>query len=169
MSNLQRKQRMLNSTDVLSSIPRFFSSLTNSQRSDPLIITVNDSRLLSAVNDFVITDPDSEPEDLSLLISEGTNYTVSGQGLNTITPTANYTGRLEVIVRPSDGKAIGPPFTLKIDVRLPSADPLITGQNLLIVDEDSPFTLQFEDLLVTDADDPDYPVGFTMKLSAGVI
>ncbi|HYI77986.1 MAG TPA: gliding motility-associated C-terminal domain-containing protein, partial [Chryseolinea sp.] len=81
--------------------------------------------------------------------------------------TANYTGPLEVVVRASDGKALSEPFTATIEVKLPSADPLITGQNLLIVQEDNTFTLQFEDLQVTDLDDPDYPNGFTMNILPG--
>ena len=138
-----------------------------SQRQNPMIVTVNDSKDLNAVNDFEILDPDSRPEEISLVVSEGTNYTVSGEKLNVVTPTANYQGPLEVVVRASDGKALSEAFTLNIDVRPPSADPLITGQTPLIIDEDNTLTLQFEDLLVTDADDSDYPVGFTMTILPG--
>ena len=74
---------------------------------------------------------------------------------------------MEVVIRASDGKALSEPFTLEIDVRPPSADPLITGQAPLIIDEDNTLTLQYEDLLVTDADDSDYPVGFTMTILPG--
>ena len=132
-----------------------------------MIVTVNTSKALNAVNDFEILDPDSRPEEISLVVSEGTNYTVSGPSLNVITPTANYQGPLQVVVRASDGKALSEPFTLKIDVRPPSADPLITGQAPLIIYEDNTLTLQYEDLLVTDADDSDYPVGFTMTILPG--
>ena len=139
-----------------------------SQRQVPMIITVNTSKPLNAVNDFIIVDPDSRPEEITLVVSEGTNYTVSGEDQNVITPTANYQGELEVVIRASDGKALSEPFTLKIDVRPPSADPLITGQTPLVIYEDNILTLQYEDLLVTDADDSDYPVGFTMTILPGI-
>jgi gliding motility-associated-like protein len=138
-----------------------------SQKQNPIIITVNDIRELNALTDFEITDPDSDPNDRTLVVSEGTNYTVSGPNQNIITPTANYTGPLEVVVSANDGKATGPPFTVQITVALPSADPLITGQGLLIIKEDVSLTLQFEDLLVTDLDDSDYPAGFTMNIQPG--
>ena len=52
-----------------------------SQRQNPMIIIVNTSQPLNAVNDFIIVDPDSKDraEIFTLVVSEGTNYTVSGQ------------------------------------------------------------------------------------------
>jgi gliding motility-associated-like protein len=137
------------------------------QSPNPIKIQVNTSLALDPLSNIKVLDVDAKKGDvITLLISEGENYTVSGPNLNIISPFANYTGDLNVVIRASDGKSTSEPFTVHILVVLPSAVPLITGQDVLIIDEDHTLTLEYENLKVSDADDP-YPLGFTMNIQPG--
>ncbi|WP_276371977.1 tandem-95 repeat protein [Chryseolinea sp. H1M3-3] len=134
---------------------------------NPVIRTMNQSfTLTTATSSLTIQDPDSEIKDLVLIVSPGENYSLSGADQTTVTPLLNYVGPLNVVVRVSDGKAESAPFTLKINIVLPSATPLINGQEPLIINEDEVLTLAFEHLSVTDTDD-NYPTGFTMNVGNG--
>ena len=66
------------------------------------------------LTDFNVLDVDSNfPEDFSLIILDGENYTVSGQ---TILPTNNFHGNLNVPVRVNDGNVDSNLLTLNIIV-----------------------------------------------------
>ncbi len=110
---------------------------------------------------LTVTDPDNQK--LTLKILPGTNYTFSG---NTITSIAGFIGTLTVKVVVNDGIADSAPFNLKVEVIPKSAKPLITGQQPLVVNEDEPLKLEFDDLYVTDEDDV-YPDGFTIIVAGG--
>jgi gliding motility-associated-like protein len=135
------------------------------QSPDPIKIPVNGSIELNPGHDLIFSDEDGDI-DIKLIFSEGDNYTLSGPDLTTITPLPDYKGPLEVPVRASDGKAIGPVYLVKIDVFAPSALPTITGQVPLVIEEDHSLTLKFEDLIVSDTDS-DYSTGFTMNIQPG--
>jgi gliding motility-associated-like protein len=137
------------------------------QSPNPLELQVNTSVTLDATN-ILVEDPDSDNlTEISFVVSEGNNYTLSGPNLTTITPLPDYKGPLEVSVRASDGKAMSQPFIVKINVFAPSEQPVITGQVPLVIEEDNTLTLKLEDLIVSDNDDPDYPVGFTLLIEPG--
>lgn len=136
------------------------------QAQNPFSITTNFSLPLTP-GDLIITDPDSDPQDFELIISPGDNYSLSGPTLTTITPALDYVGPIDVVVKVSDGKAQSAPYTLKINVVLPSSRPLINGQIALITDEDVPFTLELDYLSVTDTDTPGYPIGFSLNIQGG--
>jgi gliding motility-associated-like protein len=112
---------------------------------------------------LVVDDPDNEfPADFTLKVFPGTNYTVTG---NTIKPSATFvSGTLSVGVRVNDGTDDSPLFQLKIEVTPISATPKINGQVELSMMEDSTLTIKLTDLIVTDADNPGYPKGFTLKV-----
>lgn len=114
-----------------------------------------------ALTDLVVSDDDNTyPADFRLIISNGSNYTVSG---NVVTPAANFKGTLTVGVQVNDGKADSAPFNLKIEV----LDGLrITGQKPLQVNEDEALTIQLTDLVVNDPGGT-YPSGFTLNIAAG--
>jgi len=112
---------------------------------------------------LVVDDPDNDfPADFTLKIFPGTNYTIDG---NRITPAASFvSGTLSVGTRVNDGTDDSPRFEVKIQVTPISATPKINGQRELTMLEDSTLTLALADLIVVDADNPDYPKGFTMKV-----
>lgn len=135
----------------------------------PVIVGQNEIRipknqsytlLTSALN---IQDPDSPIEGMTLTVSPGEHYLLSGTSLTTITPTLDYVGPLEVVVTVNDGKVESEPFTVEIEVFEPGSDPVIAGQESLIINEDETLELEFTHLIVTDTDN-EYPRGFTINV-----
>ena len=115
------------------------------------------------VSSLVVNDPDTaNTSGFTLRILPGTNYTSNG---NVITPTIN-TGRLTVKVVVNDGVVDSAPYDLKVDVIPGGSQPLITGQQSIVMNEDTSRTLKLDDLFVTD-DDDNYPIGFSLSVHPG--
>lgn len=114
---------------------------------------------------LIVVDPDNKyPDDFTLSIEPGTNYTVSGK---IITPAADVTGTLNANVRVNDGSANSSVFQIQINVLVPvNAKPVITGQQLIGTNVNRSVTIQLTDLIVSDADNL-FPNDFTMTLFAG--
>jgi len=112
---------------------------------------------------LVVEDPDNAyPVGFSIKVSPGANYTLNGA---TITPASSFvSGTLSVGVRVNDGTDDSNLFQVKIQVAPISATPRINGQSELTMMEDSIITITLADLIVTDADNPGYPKGFTLKV-----
>ena len=125
-------------------------------------ITQNTSITLQLFH-LIVTDPDNNyPTGFSLKVFPGTNYKVTGL---TVTPVANFVnGTLLVGVQVNDGLNDSKLFELKIQVTPISATPRINGQKELTMLEDNPITITLSDLFVTDADNPNYPQGFTLRV-----
>lgn len=133
------------------------------QQPDPLT-TGEEQPLTIQTSHLVVTDPDNiYPNGFSLIVTAGTNYTVSG---TTVTPVADFTGTLTVPVTVNDGQATSNTFSLSILVSGTNDPPQITGQSPLSVDEDNSLTIIFSNLQVSDTDN-NYPDGFTITLGAG--
>jgi gliding motility-associated-like protein len=113
--------------------------------------------------DLIVDDPDNQfPADFTLKVFPGSNYAVNGAS---ITPAANFVNAtLSVGVRVNDGTDDSPLFEVKIQVMPISATPNINSQRELTMVEDSTLTITLTDLIVTDADNPDYPKGFTLRV-----
>ena len=126
--------------------------------------TNENTPLTISLANLTVSDPDNKyPENFTLLILPGTNYTVSGAK---ITPASNFEGELTVGVRVSDGKAESPTFNLKIMVLHVNVAPVITGQVALTTNEETAIGILLTHLKVTDPDDK-YPEGFTLKINPG--
>jgi hypothetical protein len=88
----------------------------------PVLSTTNDfstqkgEALELLLTDFIIEDPDnSTPEDFTLLIGNGTNYTVS---INQVIPEGEFVGILTVPVRVNDGIDDSNTIQISIEVNL---------------------------------------------------
>lgn len=80
---------------------------------EPLSITVNTSITLSLA-DIIVTDTDhSYPDDHTLRISEGENYTLDGLSL---TPVLDYVGMLSIPINVSDGIEESEGYLIDIEV-----------------------------------------------------
>ena len=78
-----------------------------------------DQSLQIRLEDLLVVDPDDDyPEDFTLEVEDGENYTRNGR---TITPFANFNGQLIVAVRVHDGTHFSNWFDLRVDV-LPQND-----------------------------------------------
>lgn len=118
------------------------------------------------LTDLTVSDPDNSfPEDFTLSIQAGTNYSMSG---TTITPVTDFVGTLAVPVTVNDGLAESNVFTLSIEVtQRPNEAPVIKGTNIeFTIDKNTSFTIELEDLDVTDPDN-DYPSDFTLVIQDG--
>ncbi len=121
--------------------------------------------LTMQLSHLTVADPDNKyPDDFTLIIAPGTNYTVSG---DIIIPAPDFTGRLNVNVTVKDGTVNSAVFKVQINVLVPvNAKPVITGQQLIGTIANRSIAIQLTDLLVSDADNL-YPKDFTMALLAG--
>jgi VCBS repeat-containing protein len=80
---------------------------------NPISMQENDSRAI-VFGDLAVSDPDnSYPDDFSLAVRDGANYTHAG---NTISPTAGFAGTLSVPVTVNDGQADSNIYTLTVTV-----------------------------------------------------
>ena len=159
-------------SDGVNTATRTFEVTVNAVNDVPVItnqvpITINEVQpVVLSVGQLTILDPDNVfPTDFTLIVTGGSNYTITGS--NTITPFANFSGVLTVPVFVSDGAALSPIYNLQISVNSVNDKPVITGQETLSMNEDQSLEIEFDDLVVNDPDDPDYPVGFTLTVLPG--
>lgn len=117
-----------------------------------------------ALRDLVVSDPDNQfPEDFSLMVFAGDNYTLDG---HVITPVADFSGAINVPVQVSDGELVSNVFVMTVNVTPANDKPVITGQVPLETDQGIPITIALAHLTVLDADNA-YPQDFTLKVLAG--
>ncbi len=125
------------------------------------VTTSEDVPVTLRLADLQVNDPDNSfPTGFTMTISNGTNYTVSG---DIITPAANFNGTLSVPVIVNDGQTNSPSYDIQIQVTSVNDPPVITAQNTLTTLEDQPITLTLADFVVTDVDNS-FPTGFTLLL-----
>ena len=129
------------------------------------VLTTNQNQSLTiSLSDLTVSDADNKyPDDFTLDIFSGANYSVSGL---VITPSQNFNGDLAVKITVNDGKDDSAPFTLKIKVKPANAVPVITAQVPIFMNEEEGITLLLTHLKVTDPDNV-YPRDFTLTATAG--
>jgi gliding motility-associated-like protein len=122
--------------------------------------------LLIQLSHLTITDADNTyPNGFTLSLTPSGNSTYS-LSANQVIPAPNFEGELSVPVVVNDGVDNSEPFMLKIKVFPVNDAPVITGQKFLNIKEDQSLTIQFSDIMVTDADNS-YPTGFTLNILPG--
>jgi hypothetical protein len=123
----------------------------------PGLSTPEDTTLTIRADDLVISDPDSDTFTLTIEAPPpGANYTLAGPA--SVTPAADFDGRINVRATVSDGQASSSPFTIPVDVEGVNDSPnLVQPIGPQTAVEDSPFTLDvsgnFDD---ADGDDLTY-------------
>ncbi|MEN8230164.1 MAG: tandem-95 repeat protein [Bacteroidota bacterium] len=126
-------------------------------------LSVNeDLPLTLSVSDFTVSDPDSDPGDMSLTVYEGNHYSVNG---TTITPEENWHGTLSIQVTVSDGDSESEPYDALVTVNSVNDAPVITGQSELVVPEDHTIELTLSHFTVNDVDHPSGP--FSLIVQSG--
>jgi hypothetical protein len=135
----------------------------------PLVITVNavndapvidgqvtlslesDESLTLTLDDLSVTDPDSSyPDDFTLSVDSGTNYSLEGSA--TIVPDEDFDGDLSVPVSVNDGAADSDTYTLLISVTYVNHAP-VANDDTETLSQDSEATLI--DVLSNDTDSDD--------------
>ncbi|MFW5877627.1 MAG: putative Ig domain-containing protein, partial [bacterium] len=126
-------------------------------------IAEDQSRTLS-LDDLTIIEPEKAPADLSLIVMNGSNYSVNGTA---ISPSENYNGQLTVPVKISGGGKESDVFNLIVEVTAVNDKPVINAQlTELVTKQDSCIDIDLSMLDVTDIDN-DYPSDFSLVLLSG--
>jgi len=130
---------------------------------DPLS-TQEETALSITLADLSVTDADDTyPDDFTLSVQDGTNYTRVG---NQIAPAADFNGLLTVPVTVNDGIDDSNVYNLSVTVTPVNDQPQITGQTPLDTLEETPLTIVLGDLTVADPDNT-YPDDFTLSVRDG--
>lgn len=128
------------------------------------LTTPEETPLEIILADLIVEDDNNTyPDDFTLTVKSGTNYTFTG---NIITPKKDFNGNLFVLVYVNDGMDNSNVFELKVNVTPVNDAPVITGQQNLFTLEETAFTVEFNHLKVDDVDDI-YPNGFTLTVQQG--
>ena len=135
---------------------------------DPVIQQCNvtelneDQKYEFTLNDFLYSDEDSIPNtNLALIIDPGTNYSVTG---NSITPTSNYSGSIQVAFRLDDGFSSSTVFNADINVLAVDDPPEVKNKiDDITVDEDAANTAIDLSATFTDVDNPDSEITKAIK------
>ncbi|MBN1970587.1 MAG: DUF5011 domain-containing protein [Candidatus Delongbacteria bacterium] len=118
--------------------------------SDSNISINEDTQVSISLNDLVVVDSDDlYPDEFSLQINPGANYTVSG---SSVTPSLNYNGNLDVITRVYDGTDYSSFYHMNITVNAVNDIPVILSQNEIVFNEDNSYNLSLNDINVSDPD-----------------
>jgi hypothetical protein len=127
------------------------------------VSTAEDTARAIALGDLQVTDVDDPyPAGFTLVVGDGTNYTRTGA---VITPAANFNGTLFVPVSVRDAAgAASNTFSLGVTVTAVNDAPLVTGQGVVSLAEDTTRTLTLSDVTYTDIDTT---TGFTLSVGGG--
>jgi uncharacterized delta-60 repeat protein len=127
--------------------------------------TPEEAALVIELSDFSVSDPDNTfPENFTLSIESGDNYTVAGA---TITPATDFNGTLTVPVKVNDSEADSPVFELSVEVTPVNDVPVILSYvGILTGSEDSPLAFSLDGFSITDPDNT-FPTDFSFTLEAG--
>lgn len=95
-----------------------------------------DNAITLSITDLVVSDPDNTfPNDFSLTVLTGENYTLEGA---TVHPADNFFGTLTVPVQVNDGIDISAPYSLSIQVSSVNDQPSFDPLSNMILDENAP-------------------------------
>jgi|GEM_PF-5194807 len=111
-------------------------------------VTDEDVALTFEPGDFAISDVDSTA--FTIVVKEGSDYAADGASA---VPAAEFSGTLSVSVAISDGESESEPVAVVVAVAPVDDPPVIEGQaSTLSFDEDTRFSIEVNDLVVTDID-----------------
>lgn len=127
--------------------------------------TLEDTSIPLSLDLLNISDPDHIfPEDFSLSIFEGENFSIDGLK---IIPSQDYFGEIIVPVSVNDGEAESDIFLVSINISAVNDKPNVLGlSGDLITDEDIPLAISVENFDITDVDNT-FPNDFNVILQNG--
>ena len=126
-------------------------------------IMPKDTSFVINLEDLIVTDTDnSYPEDFTLTINEGENYSVKN---DTIILNTGFAGTVTIPVYVTDGIDDSPEYNINVEVI--NQVPEITGTTKeFTTSENTPITINLGDLVVVDLDNS-YPDDFTLNINSG--
>ncbi|HET6543225.1 MAG TPA: tandem-95 repeat protein [Chryseolinea sp.] len=128
------------------------------------LATNEDNPFVLKLSDVRVNDPDNDyPQDFSLTINSGPNYSISGL---TITPAQNFAGVLSIPITVNDGQSDSQPFNLQLKVNPVNDVPIIKGQVAIGTLQGTSVPILLTHLTVTDPDNR-YPDNFSLTIYPG--
>lgn len=128
------------------------------------LTTAEETPLTINLTNLEVTDVDNNyPDDFSLSLVEGDNYTISN---SQIQPIADFNGELVVSVKVNDGSDDSNVFGITVNVSPVNDAPVITGAASLTTPMETSLELALTDLTVTDPDN-EYPNDFSLTVIDG--
>jgi gliding motility-associated-like protein len=126
------------------------------------VSTDEDQSVTINLNDLTVRDRDDwfYPFGFTLTVHPGENYTIN---TTTITPAANFNGKLKVKVTVNDGEHDSGPYDMEVTVNPINDPPVITGQVPLATNQREAITVKPTDLTISDPEDK----VLTFSFSAG--
>lgn len=110
-------------------VPEITGQVTN-----PLVTNENQAIIIQ-LTDLLVSDVDNVfPDDFTLTIIDGINYSVAG---NTVNPDPDFNGLLSVSVTVSDGTNDSAPFDLQVQVNAVNDEPTFVKGGNQIINEDA--------------------------------
>ncbi len=141
--------------------------VTVTQVDDPPVIngqnslsTDEDLSLTLTLSDFIIDDPDTDPDDLTLTVFEGSNYSVSG---TTITPVYNWYGTLSVRIIVNDGVSDSEPFDASVLINAMNDAPVVSDIPDQTIEQSGSFEIIKLGNYVIDDETPDNNLIWTVE------
>jgi len=111
--------------------------------------TLEDQAIDVRIDDLIVDYPGGDPADLTVIIHDGQFYSYAG---TTVTPLADFSGVLSVLVTVSDGVVESDVFQLSITVNPVNDAPSIDGQYPIQTLERTPIEITAEDMMLSDPD-----------------
>lgn len=132
--------------------------------------TDEDDSIEISIGDLEYYEPDNTPEELTLYVLTGDNYSVNE---NYVCPASDYNGELEVNVRLQDLSLYSDPYTLHINVAAKNDLPVITSEPLTSSPDNEMYVYAI-DAYDVDEDDltyvaPTKPSWLTIDPTTGVL
>jgi lysophospholipase L1-like esterase len=118
-----------------------------------------DQQIILSISDFIVSDPDTDPGDMTLTVAAGNHYSVSG---TTITPETNWYGTLTVPVTVSDGVSESEPFGATITVDPINDAPVVSDIPDQIIGHSGSFDFIHLNDYVDDIETPDSNMAWTI-------
>jgi VCBS repeat-containing protein len=119
------------------------------------LATNTDTPLTIHPADLLANDFDAEGDPLTVTVVETTTHgtlILNGDGSYTYTPTTGYTGQDSFTYAANDGTDDSNPALVTINIGIPANQPVITTDDELSTDVDTPLTINPQDLLANDTD-----------------
>lgn len=133
----------------------------SSQTRTPVIMEETSYSILPT--DLNILDIDNPPQDLSIQVLSGPNYSCTN---NTVTPAIDFCGSLPVNIRVNDLSSSSEVFSFTLSVSPKNDPPVIVSASPATINEDTPRKMRLIDYQVTDPDNF-FPADYTLIIGNG--
>lgn len=128
------------------------------------ITSYEDNHITISIDQLTIEDDNNTPDEMILSVLAGNNYTVSNQ---TVIPTANYFGTLNINVQVNDGIADSNIFVMTAEINAINDAPVVNSASDITTDEDITLVISRAQFDITDVDNDISELVLTLQQGDG--